>query len=191
MVALMFLVHTVKVRALVGQLGKTEFDIEGGFTSPYVLYMIKESEIKKLAKQAVKGSELFVVDVTVDNANNISVTIDGDHGVNISQIVEVSKYIENSFDREEEDFELFVSSYGIDKPITLLRQYQKYIEKPVELLLMDDTVKRGVVVSADTELLIINEEIIKKNRKSRKMLTGDPLEIPMSSIKEAKGIIVF
>ncbi len=153
--------------------------------------MIDKKKIEKLVNAATDGSSLFVVEIKVGSDNNISVIIDGDYGVTISQCVDVSRAVEGNLDREIEDFELSVSSYGIDQPILMLRQYQKYIDKPIQLHLNDDTVKRGVLVSTTPSKLILKEEIVKKNRKSRKMLIGEPIEITMDNIKLAKGLIVF
>ncbi len=153
--------------------------------------MIDKKKIGKLVNTVTDGSSLFVVEIKIGSDNNISVIIDGDQGVTISQCVDVSRAVEGNLDREIEDFELSVSSYGIDQPILMLRQYQKYIDKPIQLHLNDDTVKRGVLVSATPSTLILKEEIVKKNRKSRKMLIGEPIEITMDNIKLAKGLIVF
>ncbi len=153
--------------------------------------MIDKKKIGKLVNTVTDGSSLFVVEIKIGSDNNISVIIDGDQGVTISQCVDVSRAVEGNLDREIEDFELSVSSYGIDQPILMLRQYQKYIDKPIQLHLNDDTVKRGVLVSVTPSKLILKEEIVKKNRKSRKMLIGEPIEITMDNIKLAKGLIVF
>lgn len=153
--------------------------------------MIEKKLIENLANDASEEAGLFVVEITIGSDNKITVTLDGDEGVNINQIVAVSKFIENSLDREEEDFELGVTSFGIDHPILLLRQYQKYIDKPVQLLLEDDSTKRGILVSADSSKIMLQEEEIKKNRKSKKMQLGETIEIPMANIKQAKGLILF
>jgi len=153
--------------------------------------MIDKVQIENLANTATDKIGLYVVEIKVGSNNNISITIDGDTGVNINQCVEVSKFIEGSLDREEVDFELNVSSYGIDHPILLLRQYQKYINKTIQLQFADDSIKRGLLISADSSTVVLQEEIIKKNRKSKKMLFGETIEFPMDSIKLAKGLIVF
>lgn len=153
--------------------------------------MIDKKQIEILANEATDSVGLYVVELKIGNDNNISITIDGDEGVSINQCVSVSKFIEGNLDREEIDFELNVSSYGIDHPILMLRQYQKYINRTIEIYLEDDTVKRGVLISADSSNVILQEEIVKKNRKSKKMLFGETIEIPMGSIKLAKGLIVF
>lgn len=162
--------------------------------SPSFLYMIDKNSIDKLVNDALKGSLLFAVEINVDSQNNIKVIIDGDEGVSIDKCVEVSRLIEGSLDREEEDFELGVSSYGINRPILLNRQYKKYIDKALELNLNDNSIKRGILESFDDSKLIIKEEVVKKKghkSKSKKMLTGDSIEIPLKEIKLAKGLIVF
>ncbi|NOY50771.1 MAG: ribosome assembly cofactor RimP [Chlorobi bacterium] len=154
--------------------------------------MISNTKIKSLVEQAVKGTSLFAVEISVGANNNISVTIDGEQGVNIGQCVEISRFIEGNLDRETEDFSLGVSSYGIEKPIVLHRQYNKYIDKTIELHLNDGTVKRGILESFSDSNLIVMEEVVKKSgRKSKKMLVGDSIEISLSDIKLAKGIIIF
>lgn len=49
--------------------------------------------------------------------------IDGDNGVSINDCISVSRAIEHNLDREEEDFSLEVTSYGISLPLRVPRQY--------------------------------------------------------------------
>ena len=46
----------------------------------------------------------------------------------------LSRHIEGSLDREEEDFSLDVGSPGLDQPLKALRQYNKFIGKQVIVL---------------------------------------------------------
>lgn len=153
--------------------------------------MIDKKLVTKLVKGSIENGSLFAVEISISKNNKITVVLDGDQGVSISQCVAVSRAIEGNLDRETEDFELSVSSYGLDQPFIMLRQYQKYIEKPVKLILEDDTVKRGELVSVTATKLVLKEEIVKKNRRSKKLLIGEPIEIEMDKIKLAKGLIVF
>ena len=73
----------------------------------------------------------FIVEVNVSSSNAIRVEIDGDKGVNIADCVQISRHIEGSLDREEQDFELTVSSAGMDQPFKILRQYQRYLNRIV------------------------------------------------------------
>lgn len=109
----------------------------------------------------------------------------------IDHCVAVSRYIENSFDREVEDFELKVSTAGIDYPYINLRQYKKNIGQAVEVLLKNGSVKRGKLSAADETAIEIEEEIIRKHTKSKKMETGLPIRISMEEINQTKGLVVF
>ena len=76
--------------------------------------MITKSEIVKLVEEKIEGSEYYIVDISVSSSNQIRVEIDGDDGVKINDCVQISRHIEGSYDREEVDFELTVSSAGMD-----------------------------------------------------------------------------
>lgn len=153
--------------------------------------MISEKSIKKLATECLKGTDRFIVFTKVSTSNQIQVVIDGDSGVTIDHCVELSRYIENSFDREAEDFELKISTAGIDYPYINLRQYKKNIGNAVEVLLNDGTKKRGILTEADDSTIEIEEEIIRKHKKSKKMETGQPLRIPMEEVNQTKGLVIF
>lgn len=70
---------------------------------------------------------LFLVDCQISNTNKIMVVLDGDHGVNLQDCIDISRAIEHNLDREEVDFELEVASAGVSTPIKLKRQYNKNI----------------------------------------------------------------
>lgn len=153
--------------------------------------MIKENYITQLAEEGLEGTKHFIVKLTVSSTNLINLFIDGEEGVTIADCVALSRHIEHQLDREAEDFELRVSSAGIDEPFVDIRQYKKNIEKAIEILLEDGSKKRGILKSVDTEQLELAEEVKKENKKSKKMLTGACITIPLQSVKQAKGIIIF
>ena len=152
--------------------------------------MIEKDKITTLAEQFLEGSDRFLVRVTVGTDNSINVYIDGDNGVTIADCVDLSRHIEQQLDREAEDFELNVSSAGVDHPFDNLRQYRKNIGRAVEIVLKDGTTKRGILDAADEKQVVIQEEIIKKNKKSRKMIIGGAVTINMDDIARAKTIII-
>ena len=133
--------------------------------------MIKSEQINNIVEAYLEGTDKFVVKLTVSKDNLINLFIDGDHGITIDDCVKLSRHIENSLNRDEEDFELRVSSAGIDLPYVMLRQYTKNIGRKIEAKLKDGTKKRGELVSADSEKIEIIEDIKGSWRK-----TGDPNE---------------
>ena len=109
----------------------TSQEIDEGAKCPLFLYMILKEDIEKLADEFLYGTDMFIVKLNVGSDNKITIYIDGDNGVTIDDCVGLSRFIENEYDRETEDFELNVSSAGIDQPFINLRQYLKNIERPV------------------------------------------------------------
>ncbi|MBO73037.1 MAG: ribosome assembly cofactor RimP, partial [Flavobacteriales bacterium] len=91
--------------------------------------MIPESKIKELVQARIEGTKLFIVDINVSLSNKINVLIDGYDGVTISDCIDVSRGVEHNLDREAQDFELEVSSAGLDAPFAVSEQYKKNLGK--------------------------------------------------------------
>ncbi len=161
-----------------------------GRQSP-LFVMIEKDKLIKATEDFLAGSDQFLVKLNVGTDNNISIYIDGDSGVTIEDCVRLSRHLEQQLDRDQEDFGLNVSSPGVDEPFAHLRQYKKNIGRAVEIVMHDGSVRRGVLESADEAKIELAEEIIKKNKKSKKMITGDSVSIKMEDIARAKAIIIF
>ena len=146
--------------------------------------MITEKQITELIEEALAGTDRFPVDVSVKPGNRILVFIDSDTSVSIMDCIKLSKFIESHLDRETEDFELNVSSAGLDQPYKLLRQFSKNIGREIAVLLVDKTKISGKLTAADENGIQVLE--IKKVKKE---ITETEHRIPFSEIKEAKEII--
>jgi len=153
--------------------------------------MIKKDQIAQIVETYLAGSDLFLVRMSVGKDNLINIYVDGDNGVTIDECVKLSRYIEQNLDREKEDFELRVSSPGADEPFANIRQYKKNIDRPVKLKLNDGSEKRGVLESVDSIYITLLEEIKSKNKKHKKMTTGESIRIQLDEIMEARVIIIF
>lgn len=129
--------------------------------------MIDKSTVKNLVEDflASYDTQLFVVDIKVSGRNHISVFLDGDKGVPISNCVAVSRHIESSFDRDVEDFELEVSSVGINNPLTMSRQFKKNIGRNIVFMGHDDKKIVGLLINADDKGFTIEKELPKKKKK--------------------------
>ena len=60
-----------------------------------------------------------MVMVKVSSDNRIEIFIDGDNGVKIQDCIDLSRKLEACLDREEEDFELSVLSWGLGEPLKM------------------------------------------------------------------------
>ncbi|MGC1390256.1 MAG: ribosome assembly cofactor RimP [Bacteroidales bacterium] len=96
--------------------------------------MIEKQKIEGLVKEFIKGTGLFLVAVKVNNANRIIVLADKNEGITIDECAGIHRHVENGLDRETEDYELQVSSPGLDMPFGVIEQYLKNENKKVEVV---------------------------------------------------------
>ncbi len=95
--------------------------------------MIDKEHIKELVEEFINGTGLFLVAVKVSSANRITVLADKKEGITIEECVAIHRHIEKNLDRNKEDFELQVSSPGLDLPFGVIEQYYKNEGKKVEM----------------------------------------------------------
>lgn len=149
--------------------------------------MITEKQLSGLIEEYLKESDKFLIEVTVKSSNRIMVFIDGDEGVKIEDCQKLSRYIEQTLDRETEDFDLMVSSAGADRPFRVPRQYQKHIGRILEVVTQDGTKFEGPLLVSDEKGITIEQEI----KKSKKEIEKKEVVIQYSEIKSAKVVISF
>jgi ribosome maturation factor RimP len=149
--------------------------------------MIKVKDIEQLVKDQLTGSQQFLVNVDVKPGNKILVFIDGDQGVTIADCVKLSRYIESELDREQEDYELNVSSPGADQPLKLHRQYVKNTGRSLRIKLDQDRIISGKLEEVTDEGIRILPDPDKKKKKE----IPQSIFINFSEIIEAKVIISF
>lgn len=113
--------------------------------------MIDKEFVRKEVEKELAGGDLFLVDVKVGRNNEIGIFIDGDKGVTIQDCVDLSRAIEKKLDRDREDFELNVSSCGIEEPLKLKRQYLKNIGRQIEVENMDGEKFSGRLTEVDED----------------------------------------
>jgi ribosome maturation factor RimP len=107
--------------------------------------MAEKEYIKGLVEEFIKGTGLFLVAVKVSSANRITVLADKNEGITIDECVAIHRHIENSLDREKEDFELQVSSPGLDLPFGVIEQYIKNQGRKVEVVENDGSKTMGML----------------------------------------------
>jgi ribosome maturation factor RimP len=149
--------------------------------------MISKKRVLELVEERIAelGNGLFVVDISISANNSIHVELDKEEGyVAITDCMSVSRNVEHNLDREQEDFELHVSSAGLDKPFRVLAQFTKNIGREVKLV--------KVLCSATSdEVVLETSKLIKPEGKKKKERVVEQLHFPMSEIKEVKIVISF
>lgn len=154
--------------------------------------MISKALVEDLVKQKIEGTDIYIVDITISPSNKITIEIDKPDGILITDCLAVSRQVEGNLDREKEDFELMVSSPGIDQPFKILKQYQKYIGKKVSTKTTNGHKYTGILEEAKEEQIKISEEVKEKvPGKSKKISVKKEYIIPFNEIKETKLVITF
>ncbi len=154
--------------------------------------MITVENIKRLAEEKLAGTSNFIVDISVKSGNKITILLDNDKGISISECVDMSRHIEFSLDREQEDFELNVMSPGLTEPFKILRQYQKYLDKQVEVVTKEGKKLSGKLVSVNNEGIVLETRAKEKTEeKKAKQLIINNIPLTFNQIKETKVVISF
>jgi len=96
--------------------------------------MIEKSKIEKIVNEFIKGKDIFLVSVKVSSSNRIMVFVDTMKGIIIDECVALHRHIKKNLDPDAEDYELQISSPGIDMPFGVIEQYYKNEGKQVEVV---------------------------------------------------------
>ena len=157
--------------------------------------MISKDTVEKLALERINelNNNLYIVELTVSASNNIQLELDKSQGyVSVEDCISVSRNIEHNLDRDALDFELNVSSAGIDKPLRHPLQFQKYLGKEVEVKLKNGILQCGILKEhCDSNMAL---EVTRKEKidgKKKKIEVIDTIVFQSADIKEVKVKISF
>jgi ribosome maturation factor RimP len=152
--------------------------------------MIQVELVRSCLQDELPKRGLFLVDVTVSPGNRITVHADSMKGITIEECIGISRFIESRFNREAEDYELEVSSPGLDNPLKQPEQYQKNLGRWLDIITFDGLKTTGKLVNASEGSITLEIESIEKDDRTRKKVVVKKLfEKRMNEIKAAKIVI--
>lgn len=154
--------------------------------------MINKQELIDVINTELEGSDIFLVEVKVSADNIIDVSIDSMGSVTIDDCIALNNKVLDHFDRDVEDYELTVGSYGISDPFKVLQHYKKNMGGEVEVLTKDGKKLKGMLKDADEEgfTLTITKKVKLEGKKRPEMVDED-LNYKYDEIKYTKNIIQF
>ena len=155
-----------------------------GRESPLLLLMIDKFKVLDIINDVLEGTEKFLINMKITLDNRIFVDIDGDNGINIDDCIEVSRAIENSLNRDEEDFELNVSSAGADSPLKMPRQYRRHVGRELSVEPFEGAKVEGVLTEAGDSQFTIKTKGSKKE-------PSQELTFAYEDVKTARVLIRF
>ena len=150
--------------------------------------MINKELISNLVEESLQDTDMFLVDVKVKPANLIEVYVDADSAVNIDQCAQISRYVESKLDRNAEDFELSVFSWGLSGALKLPRQFAKYMNKDVEVKTKEQGRITGKMIACDGQQITITPAPPKKVSKRKPAVEGN-LVFDLSQVSVYPAII--
>jgi ribosome maturation factor RimP len=157
--------------------------------------MITKQLVRTLAEERIqeRDDKLFIVELTISSSFVIRLELDKTEGnVSIEDCMSVSRNIEHNLDREEVDFELHVSSAGLDKPLRVHAQYVKNIGRGLDVKLKNKEKTTGTLVAVSEQGIVLErsekQQIEGKKKKELVVITES---IAYSDISEARIVITF
>ncbi|WP_333600974.1 ribosome assembly cofactor RimP [Flavobacterium sp.] len=151
----------------------------------------KEKVTNLLEEGLQEKPSLFLVDLSISESYKITVTLDGDTGVNLQDCIDVSRVIETNLDREEQDYSLEVASAGVSTPLKLVRQYKKNVGRTLKVKTATETIEAKLEAATDDSITLSWTAREPKKIGKGKETVEHKREIPYSDIKEAIVIIIF
>ena len=136
--------------------------------------------------------DLFLIDLKISASDDVTIILDGDHGVTLQDCLDASRAIEFNMDREEHDFSLQVMSAGLSEPLAQQRQFAKNIGRELKILMNDSSEIEGELVSADEEKITL----LLRYRKPKEVGKGkvdveEERKILYTDIRKATVVIKF
>jgi len=154
--------------------------------------MIGKEQILELIQNKLTENNFFLVELEIGEGNAISIEIDSYDGISVTDCIGISKVIDDNLDREIEDFEMNVSSAGLDKPFRVIEQYKKNIGREVKVVPIEGTVIKGELTEVNEEDVVVEHSYKEKieGRKKKETIVKQE-KIKFSNIKETTIIISF
>ncbi|MDA9262167.1 ribosome assembly cofactor RimP [bacterium] len=153
----------------------------------------KDTVLELINEKLDENPEFYLVDLKINNANKIYIEIDHKQNpISINDCIGFSRQVEHNLDREEEDFELEVTSPGLSQPFKVHHQYVKNLGKEVKVMLNSSKSVQGMLEEVNEEEVMISFETKEKiEGKKKKLKVQHEQRIKFEEIKETKIIVKF
>lgn len=154
--------------------------------------MISVTHLTEIIQEAIIGTDIYLVDLKVASDNKITIYLDNSTRITIGECSTVSRFVEDKLNREEEDFELTVSSPGLDEPLKHLSQYKKRLGDQVSVITKEGSKVVGKLNAVDDNGISIEQRKKEKveGKKNRQLIVNN-VNLMFNQIKETKLVLSF
>ncbi len=153
--------------------------------------MFKKTVEDLLQAALIERPDLFLIEFSIQGDNQILVVVDGDNGVLVEDCMFISRAIEHNLDREEHDFGLEVMSSGASSPLTHRRQYNKNLNRTLNLRTSSEEFEGTLTKATDKDVTLEWKVREPKPIGKGKVTVKKEINIAYDDIVEAKVMIKF
>ena len=158
----------------------------------FIKNMIFKENVNLLLTEAlVEKPSLFLIDLTITDAFKVIITLDDDNGVVLQDCIDISRSIDASLDREEQDYSMEVASAGVSSPLKKIRQYKKNIGRTLIVKTNTENIEAELVEANDDFVILSWKAREPKKIGKGKETVEKTLQIPYADIKEAIVTVTF
>jgi ribosome maturation factor RimP len=154
---------------------------------------MNKEQIIQAVETAVEERGCFLVDVSVSAANDIEIVIEKEEGdVDWEDCAAIDRVMHETFNQDEEDYALTVSSAGLDRPFKVAKQFQKAIGTRVDVKFKGGKRLLAELVAATEETVTLRYtalEAVEGQKKKQKVEHEDVC--PLSEINSVTPYIEF
>jgi ribosome maturation factor RimP len=151
-----------------------------------------QTAVKIIVDEALASNEsLYLIELSISVNNKIQVVVDGDNGVSLSETMRISRVINDTFDREVEDFSLEVTTPDISHPLKVKRQYIKNLNRILKVKTEEEELE-GTLITADKDKIVLQWKVREPKLVGKgKITVSKTATLEYTDIKEAKVKILF
>lgn len=153
--------------------------------------MTDKIKIEKLVEEFINGTELFLVAVRISSSGKITILADKKEGITIDECVSISRFIEKNLNRDEEDYELQVSSPGLDSPFLVKRQYYKNEGRRIEVLDSAGIKYSGVLKNVTDGGFELETEVKAETKGKGKSIETKYVSFNYDQVKSSREVVTF
>lgn len=161
--------------------------------------MIDKELLARTVADAIAGTDMYVVDITVSPANDITVALTSATAMDVDACAVITRRIEEVFDRDVEDYSLEVGSAGITSDFRIRAQYSKNLGNDVEVLTADGRKLHGVLTEVapgepsdcDVEFTVEIPVKVKEPGAKRPVVKQEPVKLSSRECKYVRYDLKF
>ncbi len=150
--------------------------------------LVTAEKIRLAIENDLREKGFFLVDIQVKPSGKILVYADCLKGISLDDCAAISRMIQHRMGTEIDNYELEISSPGIDNPLRLPVQYQMNIGRMLRVVKTGGETHEGKITAASDDHVVLEVNHVRK-KNGKKESVKKVIEIYYNDIKTAKIII--